>query len=282
VELDLIGYSTICDLLEEAAGVDAIANLNKDIQAFVDVGLESIDAERPQVVMQTTGDGAILVLDRPADAHRFAEAVHAATRKHNQRKNRPVGKRVFRVGAATGDLAIEPKPSGGFEIAGMSIARAVRLEGKSSPGGLLVDPDTFEGLTGEQQQLYAAAEQVAGKRDEMFTAFRCVMDPRAAQDVAYFLAQAKQNQQAKPIEPATRGVRREERREILKRLEILKPRQFADLIFLLEIPLNRRPPDTLELERQKQHILGWAEEEQQLEDLLFELRELQRKESENP
>jgi class 3 adenylate cyclase len=281
VELDLIGYSTICDLLEEMAGVEAVTNLNKEIQAFVDAGLERIRAERAKVVMQTTGDGAILVLEQPADAHRFAEAVHEATHKHNERKNKPVGKRVFRIGAATGDLAMEQKEDGRYEMAGMTIARAVRLERKASPGGVLVDSDTHEGLTEQQKQLYQGPEQIAGKRDEMFSAYQCIMCPDAAKNVEYFVEQAKQKPDAKPIKPATLGVERE-RREILNRFELLKPHHFSSLVFLMNIPVNRRPPDTVDLERQKKHILDWADQDGRLGELLLELRGLQTDETTNP
>ena len=77
--------------------------------------------------MQTTGDGAILVFDRPSQAHGFAAAVQQATRTHNATKPAGIGKRVFRIGVATGELVMERKATGGFDVAGMTIARAVRL-----------------------------------------------------------------------------------------------------------------------------------------------------------
>ena len=107
------------------------------------------------------------------------------------------------------------------------------------------------------------------------------MEPGAVQDVAYYLEQARERQKVESFEPPTRGVQRDDRREILRRFAILKPHEFSDLIFLLNIPVSRRPPDTVDLERQKKHILDWADEEQQLEDLLFELRELQHEQALN-
>jgi hypothetical protein len=51
-------------------------------------------------------------LDSPEYAHKFAEAIHELTRKHNSDRNQPVGKRVFRIGVATGDIALEPLKGG--------------------------------------------------------------------------------------------------------------------------------------------------------------------------
>ncbi|HIG29326.1 MAG TPA: NACHT domain-containing protein, partial [Verrucomicrobiales bacterium] len=70
VELDLVGYSSICALLEEAGDVNGVATLNSKIQEFVDAGLKSVEAKRSDSVIKTTGDGAILLLDSPQYAHR--------------------------------------------------------------------------------------------------------------------------------------------------------------------------------------------------------------------
>ena len=44
-----------------------------------------------------------------------------------------LGKCVFRVGVATGEVDIEPANTGA-DLAGMAIARAVRLEAKATAG----------------------------------------------------------------------------------------------------------------------------------------------------
>jgi class 3 adenylate cyclase len=186
LELDLVGYSTIADMLEQGLGVETSPQLNRQIQSFVDQGLQSVKLTRDATVMQTTGDGAILVFDKPSLAHVFANAVHQATRTHNATKDADIGKRIFRIGIATGDLVMEPKANGGFDIGGMTIARAVRLEAKARPGEVLCDPETFAGLTAKQQKLYSARETVTGKRDETFPAHRCVMNPNGVKDAACF------------------------------------------------------------------------------------------------
>ena len=126
LELDLVGYSTICDQLEQGLDVKTIAQLNRQIQSFVDTGLQAAGVTREETVMATTGDGAILVFESAVQAHQFAVAVHTTTAEHNRTRTQPLAKRVFRSGAATGEIVMEPKPNGGFEIAGWSGSEAIR------------------------------------------------------------------------------------------------------------------------------------------------------------
>ena len=186
VEIDLVGYSTICDHLEQGLDVRTVAQLNKQIQSFIDAGLSAAGVLRDQAVAKTTGDGAILIFDSARLAHQCVAAVHAATAEHNRTRTQPLAKRVFRSGAATGEIAFERRRGGGFEIAGTTIARAVRLEARASPGGILVDDATFESLSDEQKRCYGAKTRVAGKRDEKFEAFPCVFIELAATDTAHF------------------------------------------------------------------------------------------------
>jgi hypothetical protein len=190
VELDLVGFSTICDIYEQGLAVGSVAQLNEQIQSFIDAGLKAVNAPRDQTVMATTGDGAILVFDSAQDAHRFAEAVHATTRDHNRTRTQPSAKRVFRSGAATGDIVMQPKPGGGFDIAGTTIVRAVRLEAKAQPGSLLVDEKTYENLSSDQRQRYGAKKPVPGKRDEVFQAHECLFDAEGPRDASFFTHQA--------------------------------------------------------------------------------------------
>lgn len=187
VELDLVGYSTICANFEQGLDVNSVAQLNGQIQAFVDAGLAAVNAVRRERVMQTTGDGAIVVFDSGSEAHKFAQAVNDATRAHNRSRQQHLAKRVFRMGAASGDIVMQEIGSG-YEIAGMTIARAARLEAKAQPGGILVDQQTFEALSDEQKQRYASKEIVAGKRDEEFDAYACQLNPDGPKDSAYFIS----------------------------------------------------------------------------------------------
>ena len=218
VSIDLVGYSTVCAMLEDAIGATAIPQLHDQIQTLIDAGLEAIKVDRSDAVNKTTGDGAILVLDRPSDVHRLAEAVHEAARNLNRTKKELIGKRVFRIGAATGDVDMTPADRD-EDIAGMAIARAVRLEGKATAGGILVDEPTFDELTATQKKRYAAKESVRGKRSEVFDAYRCVMGPDA-KAVADEFAGTGGNEQSQPV-PARSGVGQKALETWLEKLDYL-------------------------------------------------------------
>lgn len=270
VEFDLVGYSTICDNLEQGLDVNTVAQLNQQIQSFIDTGLKAVNTPRESTVMTTTGDGAILVFDSAQDAHRFTEFVHEATHAHNRTRQQPLAKRVFRSGAATGEIVMQPKPGGGFDIAGTTIARAVRLEAKAQPGGLLVDETTYENLSVDQKRQYDAKTRVTGKRDEVFDAYARQLNSNGPDDAAFFTNQARKG----PLPDIAKEPSRSSRQEVLARFKQLKTHQFAELIFLLEISIGQRPPDTLNLDEKKNRLIQWADENKQLDTLLEVLREL--------
>src|ERR1044072_4578373 len=140
VELDLKGWSAVARELEEHLSAKLVLQFNAQIQEFVDAGLDSIGVARDGAVMAKTGDGAILVFDHPDTAHAFAEAVHNTCRVHNESKTVSAARRWFRIGIATGDLAIDSAdPS---LIGGIVIMRAVRLEASARVGGGVIDGDT--------------------------------------------------------------------------------------------------------------------------------------------
>jgi class 3 adenylate cyclase len=177
LELDLVGYSDIARVYQQGHGSSWVADLNRQIQDFVDGGLRAVGANRAATVVKTTGDGAILVFDEAGQAHEFAQAVHQATRHHNADKTEASARRSFRMGAATGEITLVPLDGGGRDIAGTTIAVAVRLEAASRPGELLIDLATYDRLPVKWKRQYGPQEDVAGKRDERFQARRSVMIP---------------------------------------------------------------------------------------------------------
>ncbi|MFZ1219652.1 MAG: hypothetical protein WAO00_10190 [Chthoniobacterales bacterium] len=174
VELDLKGYSDVARELEEHISAEVVLVFNSQIQRFVDSGLNAAGVPREESVMATTGDGAILVFDSPEISHVFAAAVHDACRVHNHEKTVASAKRWFRIGIATGPLAIETK-DGAKKMGGSVIARAVRLEAGGNIGEILVDTNTYAGLSDNHKAHYGPEESIRGKRDEVFPARRCVI-----------------------------------------------------------------------------------------------------------
>ena len=179
VDLDLVEYSTVARILEQSTGAKAVAMLDAQIQRFVDVALAQVGLSREQSVIRSTGDGALLLFEEAADAHRFAEAVHSVTSRHNADLTEPSAKRWFRMGAATGDVSLPLRTDPESEVAGLTIVNAVRLEAASRPGELLVDHGTYQRLPATLQLRYSPEERVAGKRKEILRVRRCVMAQEA-------------------------------------------------------------------------------------------------------
>lgn len=271
LELDLVGYSSISSNLEESLDVSSVAQVNQQIQTFIEVGLKAANASREENVMSLTGDGAILLFDSAQQAHDFAAAVNRATQEHNRTRKQQLAMRVFRSGAASGEISVKRKAGGGYDIAGSTIARAVRLEAKALPGGILVDKATFDALLPGQQLQYGSKQVVSGKRDERFEAYAAELNPDGAKAAAFFTGAAETDVGEEPPVDTSGS---DQRRQILSGISGLKGHQYLEMVFLLEIPIGQRPADTLNLDQQKAQILKWAEENQRLDAVLQVLGEL--------
>jgi class 3 adenylate cyclase len=253
IELDLVAYSDIARVLDESTGPETVASLNDQIQAFVDKTLVAIGLRSATTVMVSTGDGAILLFDKANDAHRFAGALHDATRHHNKALHLPSSKRWFRIGAATGDIALRRRENGGCDIAGVKIADAVRLETAAAPGELLIDIATFESLDESLRLHYGEEERIAGKRGERINARRCVFTSVPQEDLGW--AVGFRPTRPFDLELRVRGIRR----DIVQLLDRLYPEEkLEQLVFLLEMPLDMQPSRNLPLSTRRTEILRWA------------------------
>jgi len=245
LEIDLVGYSSLAAVLDETLGPESVANLNQRIQHVIGDGLAAVGLARESTVMATTGDGAILVFEKAEDAHRFAEHMHRMTREYNSTKTEASARLYFRIGAATGNITMQPRQGGGYDIAGITIARAVRLEAAARPGELLVDTLTYEALPPVLHPAYEEEESVRGKRDESFAARRSVMN----RDVPQHLL-------TKPAPPL--GDASGDRHAILNLFEQLIPKDQLDLlVFLLDVPITHHPSKMLSLFDRQTHLLNY-------------------------
>jgi Tfp pilus assembly protein PilF/class 3 adenylate cyclase len=171
--VDMVAYSRIASILEENISASTVADLNRQIQGIMSRALDAFEASGTHTVVSKPGDGIILLFEQPDDAHWFAWNVHLLAKEHNDQRNESTAERWFRAGIATGDVIATPSGSGLNEYAGMTIAKAVRLEAAADQGGILIDKSSFEGLSDRSKCLYAQEETVKGKRDEQFRARRC-------------------------------------------------------------------------------------------------------------
>lgn len=170
VELDLVGYSDIARYLEEHLGANAVMQLNKQIQSFVDEGLLAVNIPRSQAVNSKAGDNAIVVFEQVSAAHRFAEAFHRITEQYNSGKTEVSAERHFRLGISTGDIAIE-----GNEIAGTTIIDSCRLEAGGDKGHILICSNTLEELSAQERNSYVGPEILKDKRGKEHSVYRYVV-----------------------------------------------------------------------------------------------------------
>jgi class 3 adenylate cyclase len=247
VVVDLIGYSSIARSLEQNITAQAVAELNRQIQSFVDAGLAAVSGNRERNLMNTTGDGAILLFDSAEQAHRFGKRFHESAFEHSQQKTEESAKRWFRVGIATGEL-VSVDSNGAVEYAGTTIADAVRLEAASGPGEMLMDVPTWSRLPRAIQVFYGPEETVSGKRDEKFPARRYRVLPGSPRVEKHEPSQA------------TREPSWDKRREALKLMQALQtPGDLDKLIWLIEIPVAQRPTQNVTLDQRRSEVLLWAD-----------------------
>jgi class 3 adenylate cyclase len=172
VELDMVGYSDIARKREKDYGHPiAVAELNKEIQQFVDFALKEVSLDPGEVVKARNGDNAVIVFDDPIKAHLFAKAVHLHAKKYNDSHPEKLAQRWFRIGCASGPLHEEVKPDETEEISGIVIADAYRLEASARPGEFLIDEATYNALKDflMADDPYLDPETAHGKRTEEFT-----------------------------------------------------------------------------------------------------------------
>lgn len=271
--MDLVGYNIIAESAEEGLGVDVVKKLNEQIQQFINSGLEALKLPRHDHFVTDTGDGGILMFDSSDNAFLFATHIIKQTEEHNRTRRRGISKRIFRIGAASGEIVIERKVTGGFDIAGTTIARAVRLEAKTRPGGLLVDKPTFDTLKPDNQKEFGSLQTVPGKRDERFDAYSREPYPSAENDATFF----RQGAEAEEKMTHSASTSRIDRAQLLMDIHQLHPNTYVPMIFMLDIPIPQRPSNVLSLEERREQVVLWAETNGKLPELWQVIQELKKR-----
>lgn len=132
----------------------------------------------------------------------------------------------------------------GFDIGGVTIARAVRLETAARPGEFVVDAKTFSLLPVELSGEYGDEVNIRGKRTELFPARRCVMNPEIPEELL---------SQSASLEKKVSG----SRRSILELFERLHSNNLDTLMFLLEVPIRNQPSATLTVSDRECQLLRY-------------------------
>lgn len=275
VELDLVGYSRIGGLLEQQIDAGLINELNEQILGFIRSGVAATGKSWADVVYLMTGDGAILGFDAAEQVYLFAKAVNDATREHNKNRDEHA-KRYFRIGAAYGEVALERKGSE-WKLAGMTVARAVRLEAAASSGCMMIDHATFNEMPARIAAAFSRPRLVRGKRDEMFTAhlFRFLTIDETGEEEE----EANKREAESPAELSKAKHACDEdlatvRRNNIEMMRQLHSGELIDLVYLLLIPEQEQPsPKDTPADRARS-IREWAARSNKDRDLCMELHYL--------
>ena len=169
--IDLVGYSERLAALEEQVS-NAGETLNRQIEAFVSAAITSARLALADTILKFTGDGAILKAPDAERAHRIAIALQEASAEFNRGKQTELGKRVFRVGIATGEVSSYESASGTIDHGGSTIGRAARMEAGCKPGGVMIDAPSFETLPADLRSLYKGPETLVDKNKAEYVAYR--------------------------------------------------------------------------------------------------------------
>ncbi|OCQ92093.1 hypothetical protein BCD64_20060 [Nostoc sp. MBR 210] len=160
VEIDLFEYSDMVKNLQQDWGLKYVPTFNEEIQSFIDDSLTEIGTTEYKVY-DKKGDNRVIFFDDANDAYKFAETVHRKTKLHNVSTNTKFPKRLFRIGAATGEFVMNYD---GESLTGYSIITAYRLEANAEPGKcFIVDVETYNSFSPEIKEKFGNAEIVFGK-----------------------------------------------------------------------------------------------------------------------
>ncbi len=170
--VDMVGYNGVARVIEQNTGPAGVAELNRQIQAFIGDALAQLPDPEAFRLIARTGDGGIYLFNHAADAHAYACNVHRLAQHHNERRSEATAKRCFRIGLATGEVRVTHTSGAHPEYAGTTIATAVRLESAAHDGGIVCEAMTFAALPPDLKLLYGPEKIVHGKRDETFPARR--------------------------------------------------------------------------------------------------------------
>ncbi|MCU0753810.1 MAG: TIR domain-containing protein [Xanthomonadales bacterium] len=169
--IDLVGYSERLAALDEQVG-NAGETLNRQIETFVGNAVAEAGLTLEATLLKFTGDGAILKAPNPERAHRIAMALQGASAEFNRGKQTELGKRVFRVGMATGDVAPYESASGSRDFGGPTIGRAARMEAGCEHGGVMIDEASYAMLPRSLQAFYHGPETLTDKNNARYRCYR--------------------------------------------------------------------------------------------------------------
>jgi class 3 adenylate cyclase len=151
VSVDLSQYGRLSDAAEGIAGVRSLFELNQMILDLITNAIKEACSIPNEVIVIETGDGALLLFDHAEEAVTFAEKLHQQADRQNRIVPNSDHKKHFRIGVSSGELMIEAfgtedRTFEKYHLAGVCIAKAVRLQAGAHTGEILIDDATYRRL----------------------------------------------------------------------------------------------------------------------------------------
>lgn len=172
VQLDLVKSSESTSVIEEELGTDGTELFRKHIKEFVSKAFISItNGSKYDEFQSLGGDGYRIVFQKVDNAYQFVENFCKSVEEYNSQPN--VKKRIFRIGAATGNVKYDPSESGLDKITGHYVLVTLSRLVTSEPGWFYVDKATFDLLNKDVRQNFIEALVKGKEHEEDIKAWRC-------------------------------------------------------------------------------------------------------------
>lgn len=158
---DFKGFTERVNLLEQAAGPRAAAEMKRTVACYVDRALSLVDGSAPPTayrLIDTAGDGFFLHFRAAEAAYRFARALKEATAGHNKRVSDTVAEHWFRTGAATGEVAWD-----GDKPVGNVVNVSARHQAACTGGDFIIDEATYVDLPPDIRPAFGPPESIRDK-----------------------------------------------------------------------------------------------------------------------
>jgi formylglycine-generating enzyme required for sulfatase activity len=174
VQLDLFQSSKSTKFIEDQLGIQGTKLFVEQIRKFVEDAFNPI---RITSIYNETyslgGDGYRILFKDVDDAYKFVKYFCIKVDKYNITKD---NKRLFRIGAATGNVLYDESQSGIDRIIGHRVLFTVsRMVTAADPGWLYIDKATYKALPQESQKNFILRNIEGKKHENNFDVYACPM-----------------------------------------------------------------------------------------------------------
>ena len=239
VQLDLVNSSKSTGVIEPELGLDGTELFINQIKEFVSEPFNSVPNRSQYDEYQSLGgDGYRILFQKVDNAYKFVENFCKYVEEYNSEPH--VKKRIFRIGAVTGNVKYNPSKLGLDKITGHVLVTLSRLV-TAEPGWFYVDKATFDLLNEDVRQDFIKVLVKSKEHEEDIPAWRCQM----ISDTSL---------------PATEPIKLEEIYDLFKKLT--QQAQITRVAQLIGMPNDFRPSNYMNLYAAKTAIVDWANEEE--------------------